>query len=175
MSKKLKRAGAAAASACAVCGAPERRTRENHRMTLVGDWGVTLENVDVIHCRDCGTRGVAMERMGPLMRGIAAAIVGKKSRLAAAEVTFLRKQIDYTGARLAKALGVTAPTVSRWETGREPIGPVADRLLRTLVVLASDGEVTMEPERLEAIEDGDGRPLRLTLRQGPHGEWSTAA
>jgi DNA-binding transcriptional regulator YiaG len=173
---KAKKAPAAAAGGrCAVCGGPERRTRENFRMPLVGDWGVTLENVEVIHCGNCGGRGVVIERMDPLFRGIAAAVVAKKSRLAAPEVTYLRKHLEYTGARLAKALGVTGPTVSRWETGREPIGPVADRLLRALVLMQSAGELTMDPARFETIEEGNGTPVRLTLRQTAEGTWAAAA
>jgi DNA-binding transcriptional regulator YiaG len=112
--------------------------------------------------------------MAPLMRGIAAAVVAKGERLAAPEVTFLRKHLDYTGARLAKALGVTGPTVSRWETGREPIGPSADRLLRALVVLHDGAGDRFDPARFEAIEQGAG-PIRLTLRRDAEGNWSAAA
>jgi putative zinc finger/helix-turn-helix YgiT family protein len=123
-----------AAETCTECGGHVSRTRENHRLPLGGGWGITLEGVEIIHCASCGERGISIERLGPLMDGVAAAVVRKRGRLAAPEVTFLRKHIGYTGARLAKALGVTGPTVSRWETGKEPIGPSADRLLRALVL-----------------------------------------
>jgi putative zinc finger/helix-turn-helix YgiT family protein len=160
---------------CVDCGGgPVKRRRENWRMPLVGDWGVTLENVEVTHCRMCGGRGVSIERMGPLMRGIAAALARKHGRLAAPEVTFLRKHIDYTGQRLAKALGVTGSSVSRWENGHEPIGPVADRLLRALVVIHEHEADKFDVAEFEAIEDATG-PMRMTLRQNAEGEWATAA
>jgi transcriptional regulator with XRE-family HTH domain len=50
-------------------------------------------------------------------------------------VAFLRHHLDMTGVEMAQHLGVTKTSVSRWETEREPIGQVPDRLLRSLVLL----------------------------------------
>jgi len=108
------------------------------------------------------------------MRGIAAAVVRKRARLSAAEVTFLRKHLEYTGARLAKALGVTGSTVSRWESGREPVGPSADRLLRVLVLIRDGDADRFDPALFETIEDG-AAPLRLSLRRDSRGNWAAAA
>jgi putative zinc finger/helix-turn-helix YgiT family protein len=159
---------------CADCRGRVEHRVENYRLPLVGDWGVTLDHVETTFCASCGGRGVSIDRMAPLLRGIAAAVVRKRARLAPAEVTFLRKHLEYTGARLAKALGVTGPSVSRWESGREPIGPSADRLLRALVVM-HDGETErFDPAQFEAIEEGSA-PLRLTLRRDSRGNWAAAA
>lgn len=160
--------------ACSECGGRLQRGTESHRLPLVGEWGVTLEDVEISYCPSCGKRGVAIDGLAPLMRGIAAAVVAKAARLAAPEVTFLRKHLGYTGARLARALGVTGGTVSRWESGREPIGPSADRLLRALVVLHDGAGHRFDPSRFEAIEDG-AAALRLTLRRDSHGNWAAAA
>jgi len=159
---------------CSECAGPLRRSRENHRLPLVGDWGVTLEGVEITQCVRCGRRGVSIERLGPLMRGVAAAVVRKRARLAAPEVTFLRKHLEYTGARLAKALGVTGPSVSRWETGREPIGPSADRLLRALILIHDREADRFDPVQFESIEEG-ATPIRLTLRRDSKGNWAVAA
>lgn len=175
MSKKTTTKGAAAADACAVCGGRQRRSCENYFMTLTGEWGVTLEDATVIRCENCARPGFVVRGLAPLVRTIAAAVAAKKGRLAPVEITYLRKHIDYTGTRLARAMGVTPQTVSRWEHGREPIGPQADRLLRALVILADHGEARFDVARLEAIEDGPGVPLRLTLRQDQGGEWEAVA
>jgi putative zinc finger/helix-turn-helix YgiT family protein len=159
---------------CTACGATVRRSRENHKIPLTADWGVTLEAVEITHCTACGERGVTIERLAPLMRGIAGAVVNKRARLAAPEVTFLRKHLEYTGARLAKALGVTGPSVSRWETGKEPIGPSADRLLRALVLIHDREADRFDASRFEAIEEG-AAPLRLTWRRDASGNWAAAA
>jgi DNA-binding transcriptional regulator YiaG len=150
------------------------QNKENHFLPLVGEWGVTLEAADVTHCPSCGQRGFTVVGMGPLLRGVAQAIVRKRARLAAPEVTFLRKHLDYTGARLAKALGVTGSTVSRWESGREPIGPSADRLLRALVLIHDREADRFDAAQFETIDE-EGAPLRLTLRQDGKGNWSQAA
>jgi putative zinc finger/helix-turn-helix YgiT family protein len=168
VSKETSREG------CERCGGPVRRSKENHFLPLAGEWGVTLEAVDITHCESCGQRGFALVRLAPLLRGVAQAIVRKRARLAAPEVTFLRKHLEYTGARLAKALGVTGSTVSRWEAGREPIGPSADRLLRALVLIHDRAADHFDAAQFEAIEE-EGAPLRLTLRQDAKGNWSEAA
>ena len=156
------------ADTCAGCGGVVKRSRGKNRLPLVGDWGVTLPGVAITHCTSCGGRGLSIERLGPLMRGIVAAVVRKRGGLAAPEVTFLRKHIQYTRARLAKALGVTGPTVSRWETGREPIGPSADRRLRALVPIHDHQADRFEPTEFETIEEGSA-PIRLTVRRHPKG------
>ena len=163
------------AETCPDCGqGPVTRTRAKFRMPLAGKWGVTLDEVEIFTCTACGHRGISIERLEPLMNGIAAAVVHKKSRLSAPEVTFLRKHIGYTGARLAKALGVTGPSVSRWETAHEPIGPSADRLLRSLVLMHDHEADAFDASEFEAIEDGTA-PLQLTLRQDAKGNWAAAA
>lgn len=52
-------------------------------------------------------------------------------------------------------MGVTPETVSRWENGREPIGPVADRLLRLMVVTKAPKRM-YSIEALAGLEDGFG-------------------
>ena len=68
-------------------------------------------------------------------------------------------------------MGVAAVTVSRWENAREPMGAVADRLLRSMIV-------TQAPKRDYAIEaladlEDEAVPARIKLfadRNGWHTE-----
>ena len=66
--------------------------------------------------------------------------------LAHPEIRFLRKHIGLSGAEFAQRMGGARETVSRWETGANPMGATADRLLRFLVY-------THEPTESYAVED----------------------
>jgi transcriptional regulator with XRE-family HTH domain len=57
----------------------------------------------------------------------------KTNRLSATEIRFLRKSLGWSGADFARHIGVDPATVSRWETGAQDIGQVADRFLRLLI------------------------------------------
>ena len=50
----------------------------------------------------------------------------------------LRQDIGYSQAMLAKEMGVTIRTVSRWEHGDFPIPKVAELALKTIVREASE-------------------------------------
>jgi len=96
--------------------------------------------VEVDRCPKCGAVEIVIPRIEELHRALALAILRKRGRLAAPEVRFLRKYLGWSGADFAKHMGVDAATVSRWENEEQPMGPVADRLLRLMVV-------TREPRR----------------------------
>ncbi len=77
---------------------------------------------------------MVIPKIEQLHRAIALAVVSKRPRLTAHEVRFLRKYLGWSGADFAKHMGVTPESVSRWENEREQMSPVADRLLRLMVV-----------------------------------------
>jgi putative zinc finger/helix-turn-helix YgiT family protein len=119
---------------CISCGAQMHTRRENFRYDACGLPGVTLWDVEVRRCPRCGEYEVAIPRIEELHRAIAKAVIHKSTRLTPAEVRYLRKYLGWSGADLARYMGTTAETVSRWETGAEPMGATADRLLRLMVV-----------------------------------------
>jgi transcriptional regulator with XRE-family HTH domain len=45
----------------------------------------------------------------------------------------LREAIDYSQAKLAKEMGVTIRTITRWETGEFPVPRIAELALRSVV------------------------------------------
>lgn len=110
--------------------------RENHLYDGSGLTNLTLLDVEVRYCPSCGENGVVVWRVEALHRAIAAALMKKPGRLDPGEIRFLRSMLDLTGVDLALRMGVTPESVSRWENGKEPIGPVADRLLRLMVAHA---------------------------------------
>jgi putative zinc finger/helix-turn-helix YgiT family protein len=116
-----------------VCGAEMKTGRENVRYDACGLPGVTLMDVEVSRCPQCGEYEVAIPQIDDLHKAIAQALIRKTSRLDAAEVRYLRKYLGWSGADFATHMGMTPETISRWERGAEPIGPIADRLLRLMV------------------------------------------
>jgi putative zinc finger/helix-turn-helix YgiT family protein len=147
--------------------------RENVRYAACGLPHVTLRNVEVSRCPQCGEEEVAIPRIEALHKAIAQALIAKPSRLDAAEIRYLRKYLGWSGADFAGHMGTTRETVSRWENGTAQIGPQADRLLGLMIVqVAPVSEYSLEA--LKAISTAKSAPaLRLGLtveRDGWHAE-----
>jgi DNA-binding XRE family transcriptional regulator len=134
---------------CLECGGAMKTRRESYRYDAVG-LPVTLIGVEVSRCPRCGT------------------LVSRRGRLTGAEVRFLRKHLGWTGAELARHLGVQPATVSRWENDAQPVGPVAERLLR-LVVARHEPDSAFPLALLRDVADQDARPVRLDFKVGRRG------
>jgi putative transcriptional regulator len=132
---------------CRECGGA-MTTEKNavRRYTLGGLPHVELHGVEANRCPSCGNETVAIPRIAQLHRIIAQGFVTQSRMLAPVEIRFLRKHVGLSGVDFAKQMGVTRETVSRWENGTTPMGAVADRLLRLLVV-------THEPSESYAVDD----------------------
>ncbi len=64
-------------------------------------------------------------------------------------------------------MGTTKETVSRWESGKLPMGPQADRLLRMLVAKSTPVEQYPVDVLSQVAADGPARPARVELEDGP--------
>ncbi len=156
---------------CPVCQEGELEVgRENYRYTESGLPNVTLENIEVSHCAACGERIVSIERMADLHRSLAFAVASQRSRLSAAEVKFLRKYLGWSSASFAKVMGTAPATVSRWESGKQPMGVVAEHLLRVLVFREKPIE-EYPSENLADLAVDDSGPTRMTVKAGRDGDW----
>jgi putative zinc finger/helix-turn-helix YgiT family protein len=174
MAPRSKRLPAGLKIPCPECGDRLKTSREPHRYTITASWAITLENVEFHRCTTCGYFEVSIDRSEALHRTIAAVVIRKSARLSGSELTFLRRQLDLNGRELAQVLGVRSESVSRWERGREPIGPTVDRLVRALVALKLGGDEPFPVEVLGGIA-GDAEPLRLVITTSPKGEWKQKA
>lgn len=144
---------------CDECGGPMTRDTNGVRRYEIGGLPhVELHGVEVVRCPGCGKESIAIPRISQLHRKLAHAFVEQKRMLAPVEIRFLRKHIGLSGTDFAQRMGVARETVSRWETGAQPMGAVADRLLRLLVV-------THEPSENYAVDD-----LLLDLNDMPAAE-----
>jgi transcriptional regulator with XRE-family HTH domain len=81
--------------------------------------------------------------------------------LAPIEIRFLRKHIGLSGEDFAQRMGVTRETVSRWETGANQMGAVADRLLRLLVINHEPSESYLVDDLLKWLTDAPA-PKKLS-------------
>ena len=154
---------------CKSCGGSLSVNRENYDYSSCG-LPVTLCEVQVRHCEQCGDRGAAIPNIEGLHRAIAMCLIRKLARFTGAEVRFLRKFLGWSGADFAKHIGVSPEIVSKWENDRERIGAANDRLLRLLV--ANREPVGHYPvEELERISD-DAKPahVRAVVKNKVH--WS---
>ena len=122
----------------------------------------------------CGEFEVAIPRIEDLHRAIATEVIGKRARLTPPEIRFLRKYLDWSGADFARHMGVTVGAVSRWENGREQMGPVADRLLRLMVAHTKPG-TDYSVDRLIDVAEAAPAPLRLRMELDKKGWHSKAA
>jgi len=147
--------------------------RENYRYTECGLDTVTLANVEVRRCPECGEYEVDIPRMEELHRVIAQTVASKSARLTPQEIRLLRKYLGFSGVDFAATLDVTPETVSRWETGKKKMSPVAERALRLMVFVRSP--IDQYPlEKLAGVAQGEAVPLQMKLRDS-RAHWKAEA
>jgi len=147
-------------------------TRENHRYDESGLPNVVLVGVDVRRCTNCGFQHVVVPHIEDLHRGLAQLVAKQAAKLTNAEIRFLRKYLGYDRPMFAKVMGVDEGTVSHWETGR-PMGAIADRLLRVLVMRETPIEEYPNDALADVAQEGAKMP---PLRMRPDGAgWAADA
>jgi putative zinc finger/helix-turn-helix YgiT family protein len=135
-----------AAMRCVRCRQTRVKTTGGaYRYNESGLSDVTLVDVELRSCPDCGERSVVIPRMEGLHRVIARTIAVSQTRLTPERIKFLRKWLGYSSEDFALVMGVTPETVSRWERRAAdfPMAPTAERLLRLMV--ANQEPVTRYP------------------------------
>lgn len=149
---------------CDACGAQMKSGRENYRYTACGLETVTLMNVEVRRCAECGEYEVDIPRVEELHRLIAQEVASKVARLTPEEIRFLRKHLGFSGVDFAAVLDVTPETVSRWENGKKQMSPVSERALR-LMAFVRNPMAEYPLEKLAEVAQGEAVPLRMKLRE----------
>jgi len=146
---------------CRVCGTPTEVRRENYKYDASGLDNITLENIEVRHCPNCGERQALIPALGELHRSIALALAEKRERLLPKEIRFLRKHLGLSGADFAAKIGVDPATVSRYESAADPqpMGKQTERLLRLMVIW----EKPVQSYPLEEFGTQEPKSVRLTL------------
>jgi putative zinc finger/helix-turn-helix YgiT family protein len=158
---------------CPTCRTEMESHREAYRYDECGLSNVTLLDVEVRQCPACGARAPVIRRIEDVHRALAAALVMKPNRLAAAEIRFLRKSLGWSGVDFAAHMGVTAEQVSRWESGAKPMGATADRALRLMVLVTRPVE-DYDLDALANLSDSTTPMPLVSLRATAKG-WERAA
>lgn len=155
---------------CLNCGTPMKSRKENYHYTESGLSNIVLADVDVRSCAKCGEREVVIPRLDELHRAIAREVIEQKGQLVPEQIRFLRKYLGWSQSDLAAHMSVQSETVSRWETGNQEMGPVADRLLRLLV--ANQEPATSYP--IDLFKHKFGRAAKATLKFKAKPTWRAA-
>jgi len=158
---------------CSECDGVQIPRSGPYRYAITRSWSVVLDNTTHWRCGSCGSEAVDVVAPTRLQCVIASLVIRKKTRLVADEIVFLRRLLDQSSQDMARTLGVTRESVSRWETGKQPIGVVPERLLRVIAALwLPEGEFDFH--ELAGISEKDNGPLSIRLRE-KGGVWAIAA
>ena len=134
---------------------------------------VTISGIRTLTCSSCNVVYPEIPNVIGLHELISSELVKKPSPLTGPEFRFLRKEIGLKAKELAGHLGTTDVTISRWETGTNPVHPAADRLVRAFFSLRKmQSAHVIEPksfvagvfEQLRSIRaEKKARPLRIEI------------
>ena len=143
--------------------------------------GQELEVLGVPHfeCSNCGEYSFSPEGLDEYSAAIDAEYRKLFGLLSGAAIRNLRKQNGLTQRDLQKLVGVSDPTVSRWETGASPQSPTADKLMRVMLNVPGATEYLMAMEGMsqnEASVSGFDMQWNKELKDIETGnvEWKTA-
>ena len=165
-------------SKCYQCGKAEmvvsKGTIEYRQANL--PYPVLLIGVPVRRCPSCSEESITVPDPEGLHHALAWHMVGARRSLFSQEIRFLRKYLDWSAEHLAEVMGIDSKTLSRWENGRQKLGPVAERLLRLLVLQRLEADARAFTEQVlphvGQMTATSTEPLRLTSsRKG----WRQAA
>jgi transcriptional regulator with XRE-family HTH domain len=106
---------------------------------------VQLAGIRYIQCKECGRKAAEIPALKQLLQLIARSLVGRGGPLTGEEIRFLRKRIGKKQAEFAAEIGIDPATLSRMETGAQPITETNDKFIRMYYALMSDDSELRKP------------------------------
>lgn len=160
---------------CPECG-EAMKARTESRRGYAGLKDLTIDGVEVRHCDSCGETEVVYNNIEGMNQAIALGLAKKKPALVPEEIRFLRTYLGLSTEDLARRMGVTRDSVTRWErVADKPVsmGSTAERLLRLMAV--HESPVSDYPlEQLDEVASTTAAPVRLRVHGGRKG-WKPQA
>jgi putative zinc finger/helix-turn-helix YgiT family protein len=138
---------------------------------------IYLVGITVYRCDSCEEELPEIPSIAQLHDKIAERLVTKPSILAGPEIRFLRKNLGLLASEFAKFLDTTPVSVSRWETGEQPVAKENDKLIRYFFLRYKE-EKTNSRIRQASVEqlshtDESAKALNMNVRVRPHGDVTT--
>jgi len=106
---------------------------ENYHYQECGLNNVTLVEIKVRKCPECGNVMPRIPNIEGLHDAIAHDLIKGEERLAAPEIVFLRKYLGWSCGDFAKNMHTDRPQISKWEHGKVPMSKPYELLLRGMV------------------------------------------
>lgn len=151
---------------CALAKVPLTRDVRTYDSSLPE---IIVDGLEHGTCPNCGESVLGVPRSEELDSIILQALLNKPSSLAGNEIRFLRRSLGLKAVELGNSLAVNEQQISRWETGKRPMPPAADRLLRLLIAV----EYALPAPDLTMISHTQHpAPLVLRIELGRRG-WKT--
>jgi putative zinc finger/helix-turn-helix YgiT family protein len=139
---------------------PLRKGTIAERIEVAGH--VFTTSMPALTCDACGESTFAGLDIQRFERAAARALA-QRGQVNGEAFRFMRKAIGLAENDLAALLGTTPETISRWETGKHPLDPVAWRALALLVREVSEGS-TEGLAMLRASLAAKPLPKRVALK-----------
>lgn len=114
---------------CPECGGELRETRDPMREPYRGEEFV-VEGILHHQCDSCGEYLIGLEEEALLSRRLHEEYARRHDLLSPAQIRATRTALGVSQKQFEAMLGVSSPTVSRWETGYMQQTLVADNLIR---------------------------------------------
>lgn len=116
---------------CVECGSLMHESREPI-VEVVRGVEVSVNGISHYQCDRCGNKTMTAQAAEQLGRRQFEEVARKKGLLSPAQIKEIRIKLGLTQKEFEELIGVTSPTVSRWETGVMLPSKTTDTLIRVL-------------------------------------------
>lgn len=122
---------------CIICGHKMKKVKSaSYHYISSGLSRIYLQGIEEHECtnKSCGDIETSIPNIEELHNVIATNIASQTNKLLPEEIRFLRTHLGFSGTDFADHVGVSAESVSRWESGSVNMKEATEKLLRVLIL-----------------------------------------